>query len=92
MAAQSEREPGDIDMGEGLLDPMAQDEEIEQEMLVVEGQEQFPPQMDPEPEMGVAAEYDTPLPTSVKSPPRPPVKLRPIMVDRSCFHHWPWRR
>ena len=28
MVAQSEREPGVIDMGEGLLDPMAQDEEV----------------------------------------------------------------
>ena len=41
MVAQGEREPGDIDMGEGLLDPMAQDEEVEQEMLVVEEEEQF---------------------------------------------------
>ena len=43
MAAQDERESGDIDMGEGLLDPMAQDEEVEQEMLVVEEEEQFFP-------------------------------------------------
>ena len=62
MAAQGERELGDIVMGEGLFDPMAQDIP-EQEMLVVE-EEQFSPQMDPEPEMGVAAAeaavYDTP--------------------------------
>ena len=38
MAAQSEREPG-----EGLLDPMAQDEEVEQEMLVVEEEQFFSP-------------------------------------------------
>ena len=43
MAAQSEREPGVVDMGEGLLDPMAQDEEVEQEMLVVEEEQFFPP-------------------------------------------------
>ena len=54
MAAQDEREPGDIAMGEGLLDPMAQDEEVEQEMLVVEEEQFIPPQMDPEPEMGAA--------------------------------------
>ena len=77
MVAQGEREPADIDMGEGLLDPMAQDEEVEQEMLVVTMEEQFfPPQMDPEPEMGAAAAeaavYDTspPLPSLTKTLPR----------------------
>ena len=34
---------------------MAQDEEVEQEMLVVEEEQFFPPQMDPKPEMGAAA-------------------------------------
>ena len=98
MAAQGERELGDIVMGEGLLDPMAQDEEVEQEMLGV-GEEQFsPPQMDPEPEMGAAAaeaavcDTPPPLPTSAKSPPRPPVKQQPIMVDWSSFHHLPWHK
>ena len=61
MAAQGERELGDIVMGEGLLDPVAQDIP-EQEMLVV-GELELPPQMDPEPEMGAAAAgaavYDT---------------------------------
>ena len=47
MAAQGEREPGVVDMEGGLLDPMAQDEEVEQEMLVVEEEQFFPPQMDP---------------------------------------------
>ena len=42
MAAQDEQEPGVMDMGEGLLDPMAQDEEVEQEMLVVEEEQFFP--------------------------------------------------
>ena len=50
-------------MGEGLLDPMAQDKEIEQEMLGVEEERFIPPQMDPEPGMGAAAAeaavYDT---------------------------------
>ena len=55
MAAQGERELGDIVMGEGLLDPMAQEEEIVQEMLVVEEEQFFPPQMDPEPGMGAVA-------------------------------------
>ena len=52
-----------------LLDPMAQDKEAEQEMLVVEEQEQFPPQMDPEPEMGAAAAYDTSFPPLHQNPP-----------------------
>ena len=69
MAAQGEREPGVVDMDGGLLDPMAQDEEVEQEMLVVEEQEQSPPQMDPEPEMGAAAAYDTSPPPLHQNPP-----------------------
>ena len=73
MAAQGERELGDIVMGEGLLDPMAQEEEVEQEMLVVEGEQFIPPQMDPEPEMGAAAAgaavHDTsPPPPSLPKP------------------------
>ena len=36
MAAQGERVSGVVDMDGGLADPMAQDEEVEQEMLVVE--------------------------------------------------------
>ena len=42
MAAQGERELGDIVMGEGLLDPVAQDFP-EQEMLVVEEEQIFSP-------------------------------------------------
>ena len=51
------------------LDPMAQD--IPEQDIVI-GEQELPPQMDPKPEM--AAVYDTPppLPTSVKSPSRPP--------------------
>ena len=58
MAAQDGREPGDIAMGEGLLGPMAQDIP-EQDIVMVE--EELPPQMDPEPEMGrAAAAFDPP--------------------------------
>ena len=59
MAAQGERVPGAVDMDGSNLESMAQDGEAEQEMLVVEEQEQSPPQMDPEPEMGAAAAHDT---------------------------------
>ena len=60
-------------MDGGLLDPMAQDEEAEQEMLVVEELEL--PQMDPEPEMGAAAaaEYDT-SPSLLRNPPPIPAE------------------
>ena len=71
MAAQGERVLGAIGMDGGLLDPMAQDKEVEQEMLVVEEEEQFfPPQMDTEPEMGTAAgaESDTPPPLLRQNP------------------------
>ena len=59
MAAQGERVSGVLGM-DVMLDPMAQDDILEQELLVVEEQELFPPQMDQEPEMGAAAEYGTP--------------------------------
>ena len=85
MAAQSERKPGVIDMGEGLLDPMAQDEAVEQEMLVVEEEQFFPPQMDPEPEMGAAAAeaavYDTSPPPLYQNPPTLAESARPVTVD-----------
>ena len=57
-----------------MLDPMAQDEEAEQEMLVVEEEQFIPPQMDPEAEMGAAAAeaavYDTSPPLPHQNPPR----------------------
>ena len=81
MAAQDEREPGDIAMGEGLLDPMAQDEEIEQEMLGVEGEQFIPPQMDPEPEMGAAAAEAAAHDTS----PPPPHQNPPILLGQSAI-------
>ena len=60
-------------MDEGVLESMVQDGDPEQEMLVVQDEL---PQTNPEPEMGAAAaaEYGTPLPTSVKILPQPPVK------------------
>ena len=69
MAAQGERVPGVVDMCSLVGEPMAQDEDAEQEMLVVEEQEQSPPQMDPEPEMGAAAAYDTSPPPLHQNPP-----------------------
>ena len=59
MAFQGEREPGVLEMDVELVESMAQDGIPEQEMLNV--QEQFPPQLNPEPEMGAAAAavYDT---------------------------------
>ena len=73
MAAQGERVSGVVVMS-SVLDPMAQDKTPEQDM-VVEEQEQFPPQMDPEPEMGVAAAYDTSLPPLHQNPPSWPSRL-----------------
>ena len=88
MASQGERESGVVEMDVGLVESMVQDGDPEQDIGV---QEHELPQPDPEPEMGAAAEamYDT-LPTSVKSPPRPPAK--PMVADRSCFRHRPLRR
>ena len=58
-------------MDEGLLESMVQDEEAEQEMLVVEEQEQSPPQMDSEPEMGAGAANDTSPPPLHQNRPDP---------------------
>ena len=69
MAVQGEREQGVLEMNVEMLEPMAQDEIPEQDISV---QEQFPPQTNPELEMGAAAEAavdDTPTP--------PPSKLFP---------------
>ena len=70
MAFQGEREPG-VEMDLEIVESMAQDENPEQEMLIV--QDEFP-QPNPEPEMGAAAAeagvYDTspPLPSSETLP------------------------
>ena len=75
MAAQGERVSEAI-VRSSVLDPMAQNEEVEQEMLVVEEQEQFfPPQMDSEPEMGAAAAYDTSPPPLHQTPRSWPSRL-----------------
>ena len=68
MASQGEREPGAVGMDEGLLESMVQDGNPEQDIGV---QEQFPPQTDPEPEMGAAtaAVYDTSPPPLHQNPP-----------------------
>ena len=64
-----------------LLESMAQDGVPEQEMLNV--QEQFPPQPDPEPEMGAAAaaEYVTSPPLLRNPPPIPAETAHPSVLD-----------
>jgi len=68
MASQGEREPGVVGMC-SYLEPMVQDKSPEQDTPV---QEQFFPQMDPEPEMGAAAAAvcDT-LPPHLRQNPSP---------------------
>ena len=51
MASQGEREPGVVDMDEGVLESMVQDGDPEQEMLVVQDELL---QLNPEPEMAAA--------------------------------------
>ena len=67
MASQGEREPGVVEMDEGVLESMVQDGDPEQDIGV---QEQFSPQTNPEPEMGAAPEatYDTPPPLPRQNP------------------------
>ena len=79
MASQGEREPGVVGMCRNNLEAMVQDRIPVQDTPV---QEQFFPQMDPEPEMGTAAAYDTLPPTSVKILPQPPAKPRPTEAIR----------
>ena len=82
MAAQGERVSGVVDMDESNLESMVQDGDPEQEMLVVEEQEQTPPQMDPEPEMGAAAAYDTSPPLLHHNPsPIPAETAQPGTFD-----------
>ena len=63
MAAQGERELGDIVMCSSVLGPMVQD--IPGQDIVM-GELELPPQMDPKPEM--AAVYDTSSPPPKPSP------------------------
>ena len=69
MESQSERVPG-VDMDLGIVESMAQDE-IPVQDIPIEMQVEFPPQTDPEPEMGVAAAtvYDTSPPPLRQNPP-----------------------
>ena len=84
MAAQCERELGDIVMCNCLLGPMAQD--IPEQDIVM-GEQELPPQMDLEPEMGaaaaVAAKYDT-SPSLLRNP--PPI---PAETVRRVHSIWP---
>ena len=61
MAFQGKLEPGVLEMDVELVESMAQDE-IPVQDIPIEMQVEFPPQTDPEPEMGAAAAvvYDTP--------------------------------
>ena len=72
MASQGEREPGVVEMDVGLLKSMVQDGDPEQDIGV---QEQFLPQLTPEPEMGAAAAaaYDT-SPSLLRNPPPIPAE------------------
>ena len=81
MASQGERESGVLEIDVMLDEPMAQDGDPEQEMLVVEEQEL--PQMDPEPEMGAAAAaaYDTSPPLLRNPPPIPAETAQPSALD-----------
>ena len=68
-------------MDVGLLESMAQDESPKQEML--NEQEQFPPQTNPEPEMGAAAAavYDTSPPPLRQNLPIPAETAHPSAPD-----------
>jgi len=85
MASQGEREPGVVGMC-SYLEPMVQDKSPEQDTPVqdINVQEQFPPQLNPELEMGAAAaaEYDT-SPSLLRNP--PPLRQNPpIPVEQSA--------
>ena len=79
MAAQSERESGVLGSCSVVGSPMVQD--IPEQDIVMEEEEQFfPPQMDSEPEMGAAA-YDT-SPSLLRNPPPIPAETaRPSTPD-----------
>ena len=85
MAAQGERVSEAIVMCNNVLDPMAQDKIPEQDIGM---QEQSPPQMDPEPEMGAAAAeaavYDT-SPSLLRNPPPDPCRNG----SPKCTRHGP---
>ena len=76
MAAQGERELGDIVMCSSVLGPMVQD--IPEQDIVM-GEQELPPQMDPKPEM--AAVYDTSPPPLYQNPPIPAETVHPGAFD-----------
>ena len=87
MASQGEREPGVVGMDEGLLESMVQDRIPEQDTPEqdINVQEQFLPQLNPEPEMGAAAAavYDT-SPSLLRNPPPIPAETaHPSALDKS---------
>ena len=96
MESQGERVLGVLGMDGELLESMAQDESPEQEML--NEQEQFPPQLNPEPEMGAAAEaagYDTPLPHLRQIPSPAPSETETdgggsVLLSPSALGRW-WK-
>ena len=71
MAAQGERVSGVVVMC-SVLEPMVQDTPVQDisipEQDIVMEELELPPQMDPKPEMGTAAAYDTSPPLSTKIP------------------------
>ena len=78
MAAQDEREPGVVVMSSVVGSPMVQD--IPEQDIVMEEEEQFfPPQMDSEPEMGTAA-YDT-SPSLLRNPPPIPAETAQLSAS-----------
>ena len=81
MAVRGEREQGVLDLDLEMLESMVQDEIPVQDINM---QDEFPPQPNPELEMGAAAEavvHDTPT-SSVKIPPQSPADPRQIMANR----------
>ena len=68
-----------------MLDPMAQEEEIGQEMLVVEGEQLIPPQMDLEPEMGAAAAAAAVYDTSPSPPHQNPSPIPAETAQQGTF-------
>jgi len=85
MAAEGERgqEGLELEMDLEMIESMAQDEMTVQDTPIM--QVDYSPQINAESAMGAvagAAVYDTPLPSSVKIPPRPPAKPRPTEAIR----------
>ena len=84
MASQGERELGLLEMDEGVLESMVQDG-IPVQDIPINVQEQYLPQLNPEPEMGAAAAaaFDTPPPPLLHQnpPPIPAETVHPGAFD-----------